>query len=311
MTQAKGAPPKSRRAVRGILDHLHTWFPPALAENWDNVGLQVGDPDARVGRIAISLNANLTAVREASGRGGAVLVTHHPLLFSELKRIDAGTPTGRIVTEAIRKNVHIISCHTNADWAPGGVNDALAEALDLRAVEPLEVLYPKRFHKIVVFVPPDYLEAVSEAIFAAGGGIIGDYAKCSYRLEGHGTFLPQEGADPFSGTIDTLALEAETRLEVRVPENRLDAVLAAMMTAHPYEEVAFDVYPTERQSPQGGRARVGRLPRPTPLAKLAAQAAGKLKAVHPRFVGDADRTIDSVVVCGGGGISFGRRCKDD
>lgn len=298
--QRRAAAPR----VREVLDVIHTAFSPALAEEWDNSGLQMGDPAAAVRRIYLALDPTFDAVRQAKGKADSLLICHHPLFFRSLKQLNFADPHARIVREAIRGRVAIIAAHTNADWGVGGTNDTMASLLDLRDVRPLQPLYPHEFCKLVVFVPATHLEAVGEAIFAAGGGVIGDYAKCSYHLEGSGSYLPLAGADPSAGTVGKLSVEPEIRLEVRVPAARVDAVLRAMKRVHPYEEVAFDLYPTQRQEPEGGRGRVGRLPRPQKLGLFARRAAKIIGASTPRWVGDSQMLIEEVVVVTGAGASF-------
>ncbi|HPQ72265.1 MAG TPA: Nif3-like dinuclear metal center hexameric protein [bacterium] len=290
--------------MREVLDVIDTAFPPALAEEWDNSGLQLGDPTASVRRIGLALDPTLDAVRQVKAKDDSLLICHHPLFFRPPKQLDFSTPSGKIVREAVAGRVAIAAAHTNADWGVGGTNDMLAELLGLRDVQPFEPLYPHEFRKLTVFVPASHVEAVSEAIFAAGGGLIGDYAKCSYRLEGHGTYLPLAGADPYAGKVGALSIEPEVRMEVRVPVARIDGVLRAMKAAHPYEEVAFDLYPTLRQQPEGGRGRIGRLPRPSALGAFAKKAARIVKAGAPRRIGEAGQTIENVVVVTGGGASF-------
>jgi dinuclear metal center YbgI/SA1388 family protein len=303
MAKAETQRRKAQPRVREVIDVLHEVFPPTLAEPWDNVGLQLGEPDAPVNRVFIALDPTLGAVRQAGH--DAALITHHPLFFGELpRRFDFSTPLGRIIQHAARKNIAIIAAHTNADWGAGGINDFLAAKLGLIDVRPWQPTYPQEFRKLVVFVPASHLERVSEAIFRAGGGAIGDYAKCSFRSPGHGTYLPLVGADPFAGKVGELSVEPETRLEVRVPVERLDAVLAAMKAAHPYQEVAFDVYSTERQSPQGGRGRLGRLAKPLTLAAFARRAAKILHVRGGRLIGDPKTAVKQVLVCGGAAASL-------
>ncbi len=303
---AAGQPTRRTAApcVREVLDVIDTAFPPALAEEWDNSGLQLGDPTASVRRIGLALDPTLDAVRQVKGKGDSLLICHHPLFFRSTKQLDFSTPQGKIVREAVAGRVAIAAAHTNADWGVGGANDMLAELLGLRDVQPFEPLYPHEFRKLIVFVPASHVEAVSEAIFAAGGGLIGDYAKCSYRLDGYGTYLPLAGADPYAGKVGALSSEPEIRLEVRVPLARVDGVLRAMKAAHPYEEVAFDLYPTHRQQPEGGRGRSGRLPRPSTLGAFAKKAARIVQAAAPRRIGEAKQMIENVVVVTGGGASF-------
>lgn len=289
------------RRVHEILDLLESFFPSSLAEDWDRIGLQVGAADATAKHVGVALEPTVPAVRQTAG---GVLVTHHPLLFHPLSQLDPSSPVGAVVAEAIRNDTVLVACHTNADWAAGGLNDVLAQRLGLRDVRPWEPLYPESFRKLTTFVPESHLTVVSEAIFNAGGGVIGNYARCSHRVRGEGTYVPLTGATPFSGQVGDWSLEPEIRLEVRVPAMRVEAVLAAMKAAHPYEEVAFDLVPTEKQSPAGGRARVGRLPKPQSLASLARRAARRLGATTGRLIGDPDTPIEQLLVCGGAGAGF-------
>jgi len=290
--------------VSEVLERLHRLFPPALAEEWDNVGLLLGDPAASVRGVGIALEATPATIRETAARRGNLLITHHPFLFRPLSSIDLTSPAGRVIAAAVRRNVAVVACHTNADWAPGGVSDVLAERLRLRHIEPFVPRYPHRFVKLVVFVPADHVSAVAEAIFQAGGGRIGDYDRCSFRSAGEGTYLPREGATPYAGRVGELAVEPEVRLEVRVPEPRLAPVLAAMKQAHPYQEAAYDVLPTDRQQPTGGVGRIGALAKPQTLAAFAKWAAKRLGVPRGRLVGDGATLIDRAVVCGGAGASF-------
>jgi len=284
-----------------ILDLLHKWFPAALADEGDSIGLIIGDPQAKVGRIAAALDPSIQAIRQAAASPSGILICHHPLFYRPVQRLDYSTPSGRLIAEAIKRNVAVIVCHSNADWAYGGVNDALAQKLGFVGLSPFSTLYPTAYRKLAVYVPATHLRKVSEAIFAAGGGLIGRYAKCSFRNEGLGTYFPMPGADPYAGAVGKLSEEPEVRLEVRVPVERRDAVLAAMRAAHPYEEVAFDLFPTEKQDPRGGVARIGRLKKSQKLAGLARHYARVLQVSNGRFVGDPAAVIEEVVICAGSG----------
>lgn len=287
--------------LREVLDRLGEYFPATLAEDWDNVGLLVGSPDAAIRRIGVALEPSLAAVRQTAGTGDSLLITHHPLLLKQPKTLDLRSPLGRIIETAIKRGVAIAACHTNADWAENGVNDVLVETLGFKNARPWREKFPVVFKKLVVFVPESHLTPVSEAIFKAGGGRIGNYAKCSFRHPGEGTYLPLAGADPFAGRVGEVASEPEIRLEVRVPTDLVTAVLGAMHAAHPYEEVVFDLLPTERQSASGGVARLADLPKPLPLAMLGRQSARRLGSKTARLIGDPEQTIGAALVCGGAG----------
>ncbi|MCZ7587127.1 MAG: Nif3-like dinuclear metal center hexameric protein [Deltaproteobacteria bacterium] len=281
-----------------LLDEL---FPPRLAEEKDPIGIQLGDPSEELRGVATALEATLETVQAAADAGANLLVTHHPLLFRPMARIVAGDPNGDIVRLAIARGVTVFACHTNADWVDGGLNDRLAQTLGLRDVRPVTSRAAGDFFKVAVFTPEEALFNVAEAMFAAGGGVIGEYTKCSFRTPGTGTFLPSENADPYSGKIGELANEAEFRLEVLVPGASRDAVVAAMISAHPYEEPAYDVYPLAAARSKHGVARVGELEAPETPRSIAARLKKSLRLDQVRAAGPIDATVRRVALCTGGG----------
>lgn len=302
MSAGKSSRHATKPCVGEIMDILHGMFPPDLAEEWDNVGLQVGDPQTRVQRIFVALDPTLKAVQQAAESGRSALVCHHPLIApAPIKKIDFSSAQGKIIQLAAKRNVAIVAAHTNADWAWGGTADILAKKLGLKEIEPWQPLFSEHFRKLVVFVPETHLRTVSDAIFAAGGGVIGDYAKCSFRSSGEGTYLPLAGADPYAGRVGHMSIEPEARLEVRVPNAGIDGIIRAMVAAHPYKEVAYDIYPLEDQRPAGGRGRIGKLPRPLTLAGFARRAAKQLDCRTARFVGRPRMKVSQVIVSPGSG----------
>src|SRR5918999_5996574 len=249
----------------GVLDGL---FPPALAEAWDSVGLQAGDRAWPAGRVLVALDPTFEVVREAADRGGGLLVAHHPLVFRPLASVDLGDPVGRIVGEALAARMAVAACHTNADAARPGVTEALAEVLGVDVVAVLRPTSTTDRVKLVSFTPSEVTGKVLDALALAGAGVIGEYTHCTFRVRGTGTFLPSERADPAVGDRGALNEVEEDRLEVVVPTERLAETVEAMIAAHPYEEVAYDVYATE--GPTGlGVGRVGRLTEPVTVADLA------------------------------------------
>jgi hypothetical protein len=189
--------------------------------------------------------------------------------------------------------------HTNADRVRGGLNDLLAQGLRLRDVEVLEPSPPTGLLKLAVFVPLDHVDSVRQAMAAAGAGRLGDYAECSFNSPGTGTYRPLPGAQPYAGAVGELARAEELRLEMLVPRRTLPAVLSAMFAAHPYEEVAYDLYPLENPFPGAGDGRIGRLDPPRSLQALAQAAQKFLQAPALRVVGETERTINTVAVASG------------
>lgn len=281
---------------------LDGFFPPALAEGWDNIGLQAGDRSWRTDRVLVALDPTLEVVREAAVRGCGLLVTHHPLVFRPLPRLDLGEPTARVVGEALSSRVAVAAYHTNADAARPGVTDALAEALDLRVTG---VLHPGRGEdrvKLVTFVPADATAKVLDAVALSGAGVIGEYTHCSFRVRGTGTFLPSDRANPAVGERGELNEVEEDRLEVVVPRTRLAPAVRALMESHPYEEVAYDVYPLVGGEGPGP----GRLAEPDgelTATELADRCADRL-GTAVRTSGDGARPARVVALCGGAGASL-------
>ncbi|MBZ0270423.1 Nif3-like dinuclear metal center hexameric protein [bacterium] len=296
--------------VRDVLSLIEERFEPSLAETDDPIGLLIGDPDDDVTGIAISLDVTLEVVAEAVRRGANCVIAHHPLIYRPMATIRADSGAGRIVLEAIRAGISVIAAHTNVDWAAGGLNDHLAALIGLANVRPLWPRAPREFRKIVVFVPPQAEDAVADAMFAAGAGEIGAYRKCSFRLTGTGTFVPQEGADPFNGKVGELSRENETRLEVLVANERTPAVVRAMIDAHPYEEVAYDVYPLAAEGNVHGVARIGDLAEPASPAEIARRLKYALGLEQVRAAGP-DREVRRVAVCTGGGAFLIPRIPND
>jgi len=289
--------------VQDLLGLLHGLYPPDLAEEWDNVGLQVGDPAAAVERLMVALDPSTAALTAASEQGAQLLVTHHPLLFKPMRRLTPDDPVGRVIWQAVRSDVAIAAAHTNLDVAADGLNSWLAARLELADAEPLQSLTGQLL-KLVVFVPVDHVETVAEALFAGGAGHVGGYDQCSFRAPGIGTFRPGPGTRPFIGTAGQRELVDEVRLETVVPQRRLNRVLEKLVKAHPYEEVAYDLVPLANQLPGVGLGRIGRLKASQTLGGFAERVKKALDCQSVRLVGPPERTVDKVAVCGGSGAGL-------
>lgn len=272
------------------------------AAEWDNVGLLVGSPDWPLRRLLLAIDLTPDVLEEAvRGRFDAVLA-YHPPIFRATKRMIADSRRQEgLAAAALAERIAVYSPHTALDAAPGGTNDTLASLCGLEETEPVESLSPSRDeYKLVTFVPPAQLEAVAEAMFAAGAGRIGDYERCSYRLNGQGTFFGTASTSPAVGRRGRLETVNETRIEVVVPPAALAEVVAALRRAHPYEEPAFDVYPL-RAPPEAarGQGRVGRWPQPVAVGRLARMLARKTGAANVSIVGNAGARAVRGLVCVG------------
>ncbi|MCS6862779.1 MAG: Nif3-like dinuclear metal center hexameric protein, partial [Abditibacteriales bacterium] len=275
--------------------------PPELAEDWDNVGLLVGNPNEVVERAMVALDPTREVVEEAMQQVCYLLITHHPAIFQPLRRVRTDDPTGRVIVELLQQRMHHIAAHTNFDNAPSGMGDALAGALRLENVEVLAPRQREVLYKVVVFVPTEAVDAVRDAMAAVGAGVIGNYSHCSFRAPGTGTFRPLEGASPYLGEVGQLEQAEEFRLEMLVGERQLPATLEAMRRAHPYEEVAYDVYRLENKGKSLGAGRVGQLKQAVTLREFAQFVGRELGAAHVRAVGSLERRVQRVALCGGSG----------
>ena len=226
-----------------LLRRLEEWMPPALAADWDNVGLLLGDPLREIDKVMTCLSVTPESATEAIRRGVGLIVSHHPILFRPVKKLTTATAEGRMLLELARADVAVYSPHTAFDNAPGGINDGIARRLGLTEVRPLRPMGTGKNVKLAIFVPESDLAKVSDALFAAGAGVIGQYSKCSFRVAGTGTFHGSDASHPVVGQKGRREEVAEWRLEAICPEAKLEAVTRALRSAHSYEEPAFDIYP--------------------------------------------------------------------
>jgi dinuclear metal center YbgI/SA1388 family protein len=287
-------------------------YPERDQESWDASGLQVGDPDDPVTGVLVCLDVVDATLEEAAGRGASLVVAHHPLLFRPLARLTPSTASGRLALRAARAGTAVLAAHTNLDVAVPGTSDPVAAILGLQEPRPL-VPHAGRGEgtrvKLVTFVPRDATPAVLGALADAGAGVIGEYDGCSFRVAGTGAFRPSATANPAVGERLARTEVAEDRVEVVVDRARLAATVAALVAAHPYEEVAWDAYPLLAAPPAPGErvkglGLVGELPAPRPLGELAADLAARLPSPHLRVGGDPSATVRRVAVCGGAGESL-------
>ncbi|MDK2882432.1 MAG: hypothetical protein PWQ41_99 [Bacillota bacterium] len=298
--------PVSAARVASIIEEL---APRNLAEEWDNPGWQLGDPACRVNRVLVSLDPGPDALQKAKELKAELLVTHHPLYFRPLKHLRLDLPEEALAAAFLQTGIAVYSAHTNLDVAPGGTSDILARRLGLNEVEVLAPREAEKLYKIVTFVPPEHVDAVHQALAAAGAGWIGNYSHCSFQIEGTGTFLPGAGTDPYIGRPGVLERVREIRLETVVPAPRLGEAISRMLKAHPYEEVAYDVYPLAREGRVFGLGRVGELKEALPLGQFAQLVKEALGLPTVWYAGEEERPVQKVAVCGGSGSSLIGRAR--
>ncbi len=291
-------------AIADITTALEAWAPPGSAQDYDNVGLQVGDASRAVTSAVLALDATPAVLAEAKAHDAELVVTHHPLLFRPLNGVTADDYVSNLALQFAEAGVALYSIHTNLDAAPGGVSFALAERLGLTDVGFLDG-FEDTLYKLAVFVPEDAFEAVRQALADAGAGRIGDYEACAFATEGTGFFKPGAGTDPHIGTAGGEVESArERKLEVEVARWNLSSVMAALEEAHPYEEVAHDLYPVKQKNSRAGLGALGRLDDPMPLSAFLDRVATRLDAGSLRYAGNPDASVERVAVCGGAGSDF-------
>lgn len=290
-------------SLADVVELLHGWYPPHTADDWDAVGLVHGDPDAEVRRILFAVDPAPQVAAEAASWDADLLVVHHPLFLKPVHGFAATTPKGRTLHTLASAGCALLTAHTNADRAVGGVSEALALALDLRDVRPLTATADGPVDKLVVFVPAPDADRVRAALAEAGAGRIGAYDHASFSTPGEGRFRPLDGASPTIGQVGGLEVVDEVRVEVVVPRARRTAVVRAMLAVHPYEEPAYDV--VELADPGVGEAGVGRIgtvPQTTLQGFAETVARALPETAHGvRVAGDPERVVRRVAVCGGAG----------
>lgn len=284
-----------------LIKYVESWAPPGAAWEKDNVGLQVGDTRDKIKNVLLALDLNKEVINQALKKNCNFIFTHHPFIFNPIKKLDfKNNPKAELIKLAVQKNINIYSAHTNLDFIKDGVSFELAKILKLKNISFL-LNQESNQVKVVVFVPTDNVDKVSTAIFEAGGGIIGEYSNCSYRLEGIGTFKGSEETNPAVGMKGKFEQAAETRLEVLVDQWKLKNLINEMIKAHPYEEVAYDIYPLKNKNVNYGIGAIGELEKGLDQNEFLEHVNKKLKAANLRYTKGKSRLIKKVAVCGGSG----------
>ncbi len=292
-----------------IIEEFEKWSPKYLAMENDPIGLHVGTLNKKIERVLVTLDVNDEVVDEAIAKGAGLIIAHHPPIFRPMKSLQTDFPQGRLMEKLIKSNIAVYAAHTNLDVAIGGVNDLLATALGLQNTKVLVPTYEEELVKIAVFVPESHEEAVREAFTKAGAGAIGDYEGCSYTLSGIGRFQPTAKANPHIGKAGKMKMTQESKVEIVVQKNKKDRVIGAMLSAHPYEEVVYDVFTLENKRAVMGLGRVGTLETQMTLAEFAKWTKQQLGVPALRVVGDPNALIKKVAVLGGDGNKYFQQAK--
>ncbi|MFN0031197.1 MAG: Nif3-like dinuclear metal center hexameric protein [Flavobacteriales bacterium] len=286
--------------LKEIIDCLERLAPPSLQESYDNSGLITGSADMDISAALICLDSTPEVIEEAISKNCNLVIAHHPIIFSGLKKLNGKNYIERAVMLAIKHDIAIYAIHTNLDNVQHGVNMMVAEKLGLKNTSILE---PRSglLDKLVVFVPNSHAELVRQAIFEAGGGHLGNYDQCSFNMTGIGSFRAGNGANPYSGTIGTQHTTEETRIEVILPKWITGKVVKAMKAAHPYEEVAHDIYPLSNLLTNAGSGLLGELEAPLNTITFLQHVKDTLKSGCLKYTATHKQKVQHIAVCGGSG----------
>ncbi|MEH7353180.1 Nif3-like dinuclear metal center hexameric protein [Neobacillus drentensis] len=289
--------------------HLFEQFSPkGLAMEGDKIGLQIGRLNKKIERIMIALDVLENVIDEAIEKNVQLIIAHHPIIYRPLKNLLTDTVQGKMIEKLIKHDIAVYAAHTNLDVAKGGVNDLLASALGLEDAEVLVPTFDTKLKKLVVFVPASHAEEIRQVLGNAGAGFIGNYSHCSFSANGTGRFLPGDNTNPYFGKAGKLEEVDEVRIETIIPEPILKKAITAMIKAHPYEEVAYDVYPLDNKGEVLGLGRIGKVSEMT-LAEFAEKVKTALEVEKVRVVGDLTSKVKKVAVLGGDGNKYFMNAK--
>jgi dinuclear metal center YbgI/SA1388 family protein len=286
-----------------IIQLFEQFSPKGLAMEDDKIGLQIGTLNKKIDKIMIALDVLEEVIDEAIERNVKLIIAHHPPIFRPLKNVLTDTVQGRMIEKLLKHDIAVYAAHTNLDVAKGGVNDLLAEALGLENPEVLVPTYETSLKKLVVYTPVSHAEEIRKVLGDTGAGYIGNYSHCSFSADGTGRFLPGENTNPHIGQQGRLESVDEVRIETIVPEHLLKRVVTAMVKAHPYEEVAYDIYPVENKGEVLGLGRIGKVKEMT-LGEFAERVKEALEVDKVRVVGDLSSRVKKVAVLGGDGNKY-------
>lgn len=283
-----------------IFDYLESCSPKGIAWENDNVGLQIGNANADVKGILLTLDISPDVIDKAIKERLNLIISHHPLFFHTFRRIDTQSIKGKIIEKVLQNGLTIYSAHTNLDFSKDGVSFALAKKIGLEKISFLENA-PETQYKLVTFVPEKYVDNLLNKLSEAGAGIIGNYTHCSYQLKGQGTFFGQENTNPAIGEKGKLEKVEEIRLEMIFEKWNLNKILKTLLANHPYEEPAYDIYPLQNRNVNYGFGALGYLKEKIDINLFVKLVKQKLKAPSIKYTAGRKRFIEKVAICGGSG----------
>ncbi len=286
-----------------VIQYLNQLIPPGYQESYDNCGLQVGDTTDDVTGVLIALDLTEAVVDEAVATHSNLIVTHHPFIFTGIKRIDADSPSGKIIYKLVRNGIAVYSAHTSLDKMKTGVSALLAERLGL-ANQRILAPEPNSLKQLVVYCPNEQSQQLKDALYTAGAGNIGNYRHCSYSVDGTGNFEPLQGANPFIGTVGQDTATAEERIEMIYPQVFESKIVSALRANHPYEEPAFALIPLGNGNSEIGLGIIGTLPQETDIKELLQKVKETVGIPIVRHSELCRKTVRTVALCGGAGAEF-------
>ncbi len=289
--------------IREIINVLETAAPLRLQESYDNSGLTCGDPNRECTGAIVSLDLTPDVIREAIEQGKNLIITHHPPIFKGLRQLVSGDAVSDMMITCIKKDINVYACHTNLDNVLPGVNSEIAARLDLKQTRVLLPLSGTH-RQLITYIPIDFFEKVRDALFAAGGGAVGHYDECGFTISGEGTFRPLQGSDPFSGTLMVRQYETEKRLEIIYPVHLENKVIQSLKDAHPYEEVAYSLYPMENKFSNLGAGIIGELAAPITVQHFFEKVKATFSTGVIKYSKTEKKDIQSIAICGGSGKSL-------
>jgi len=289
--------------LKDLTSFLDSAIPLSFQEGYDNAGLQVGSPEKEISSALLTLDVTEEVLDEAGFAGCDVIISHHPVIFSGIKQLSGKSSTERIILKAIKQDVAIYSAHTNLDVLENGVSRKMAEKLGLQNVQVLLPLKSKLL-KLVTFIPEGHLDKVREAVFSAGAGVIGGYDNCAFATPGTGSFRAGDYTKPFAGEKGKLHFEEEVRFETVLFSHMKGRIIRALLEAHPYEEVAYDLYTLENENVRAGMGCTGEFTNLISGKEFLAMLGSVFSAKGIRHSKPTGRKIKKVAMCGGAGGQF-------
>jgi len=286
-----------------LCSYLDSAVPLSFQEGYDNSGLQVGQPEKEISSALVTLDITELVIDEAIQKGCDIIISHHPLIFSSIKKITGRSPSDRILIRAIKNDIAVYSSHTNLDMVSYGVSKKMAQKLGLENVRVLQTL-KNRLVKLVTFVPEDHLDKVRDAIFNAGAGVIGNYDRCGFAVTGTGSFKAGEDTNPFAGEKGKLHFEKEVRFETILFSHLKEKVIKALLDTHPYEEVAYDIYLIENDNIDFGLGCFGYFQKPVSENDFLGLISSVFGASGIRYSRLTGKPVKKVALCGGSGASL-------